>query len=179
MTFKETDTEADDEVARETPTSPVNITEINTLHELLALAIGDFRKVLADDRYAIDMGVWHSPGEDGDDTCHVCLAGSVLAKTVQLPLDVNAEVSVKSAAIWDRLFALNDLRCGAVCGAIKSLHGRGPDIIAKHIDAYEFVEREGIGHFPREIANPDDRKGGYALLERLEDMQRKLKAAGL
>ncbi len=47
MTFKEIDIEADDEAAHEAPTAPVDITKINTLHELLGLAIGDFQKVLA------------------------------------------------------------------------------------------------------------------------------------
>ncbi len=179
MTFRDT-TQIIDEPGSDTTTeqAPVDLAKIDTLHELLALAIGDFRKVLADDRYAIDMSTWHEPGDDADDRCHVCLAGSVLAKTIKLPLHDNAEDSFKGPAAWDRLFALNSLRIGDVVEAACNLHRRDRDAQDKINDAYTFAKRESI-QFPYEIANPTDREGGYALLERLEDLQHKLKAAGL
>jgi hypothetical protein len=35
--------------------------------------------VKADSRYVLDMSVWH---QSGVNKCHVCMAGSVLAKTL-------------------------------------------------------------------------------------------------
>lgn len=49
--------------------------------ELLKLAMLDLEKVEADPRYRVDMGEWHKP----NGRCSVCLAGSVMAKTLGLP----------------------------------------------------------------------------------------------
>ena len=59
--------------------------------ELLRLAIKDFKKVLAaPDQYTPNMYFWHYDGfSDSAPTCYVCLAGSVIAFTLEGPeLDV-------------------------------------------------------------------------------------------
>lgn len=172
MTFKETEIETDDDVAREAPTSPVDITKINTLHELLALAIGDFEKVLEDDRYAINMSSWHAPGPDGDDRCHVCLAGSVLAKTFQLGLDVDADTF--ETRVWsderlsDRLHALDDLRLGDIRRAYYSLNDDdGTWDTPAEVDRLHDKWRDAI---PPMAARAIDRRGGRELLGYLKTM---------
>ena len=55
--------------------------------ELLRLAIEDFKKVLAAPKqYTADMDYWHFDGlSDSVPTCYVCLAGSVIAFSLEKP----------------------------------------------------------------------------------------------
>lgn len=48
--------------------------------QLLHLALDDLEKCEADPRYEIDMGEWHSATSK---VCLVCLAGSVMAKSLE------------------------------------------------------------------------------------------------
>lgn len=52
------------------------------LHELLALALGDYDVIKNDPRYQIDMGSWHCYDAE-DKICYLCLAGCVIAKTLE------------------------------------------------------------------------------------------------
>jgi hypothetical protein len=52
--------------------------------ELLRLALGDMKKCEADDRYVIDMNLWHEAFKGNRIECHVCLAGSVLAQSIKI-----------------------------------------------------------------------------------------------
>lgn len=71
-----------------------------TLHELLALALADYDIVSQQPGYAINMNSWHTP-KDKERTCHVCLAGCVIARTLQYDKDTCAEF-------------LDDLRAGII-----------------------------------------------------------------
>jgi len=60
--------------------------------DLIRIAIKDLQVCEADDKYIIDMEKWHTPknlavGESGPDSCYVCLAGSVMAQTLDVPRD--------------------------------------------------------------------------------------------
>ncbi len=50
---------------------------------LIRLALDDLRKVETDERYTIDMDVWHAPKDDYS-KCTVCLVGSVMAKSLEI-----------------------------------------------------------------------------------------------
>lgn len=52
---------------------------------LLRLALEDLEAVEADKKYKVAMGKWHEP----NGACKVCLAGSVLAKTLQVPRNLD------------------------------------------------------------------------------------------
>ena len=58
------------------------------LSEALRMAIEDFKAIIKNKKhgYYIDLDFWHIPREDG---CAVCLAGSVLAKTLKMPININ------------------------------------------------------------------------------------------
>lgn len=49
--------------------------------KLLKLAMKDFEACELSDDYKIDLDVWHRPN---DEVCVVCLAGSVMAQTLQV-----------------------------------------------------------------------------------------------
>ena len=102
----------------------------DTLHELLDLALNDFDKVMEDDKYAVNMGGWHLRGY-GKKKCRVCLAGSVMAKTLAVrrwhdawPSDYDNDTSRK-------LFAINDLRLGNLNDAYYYVYGENP---SKNLD---------------------------------------------
>lgn len=60
----------------------------NKPSELLNLALNDLELCEKDSKYVINMGTWHLPEEED---CLVCLAGAVMAKS--LDCDIDAEIS--------------------------------------------------------------------------------------
>ena len=53
------------------------------LSDLILVALDDLEKVENDERYTVNMDWWHRSG----DTCLVCLAGSVMAKSLDVSPD--------------------------------------------------------------------------------------------
>lgn len=58
---------------------------------LLTLALEDMDIIRQDDRYVIDMSNWHGPLGD---KCHVCLAGCVIARRLELKPTDHARADV-------------------------------------------------------------------------------------
>ena len=90
---------------------------------LLAAALSDAR-TLNPKTYRPNAVAWHSPADDGN--CHVCLAGSLIARTLSLspsnyfsPYDFGGEIA-------DKLQALNLMREGIWTCAYFRFHGRWP-----------------------------------------------------
>jgi hypothetical protein len=80
--------------------------------ELIRLALKDLELCENDNKYFIDMDWWHCRRFDG--SCSVCLAGSVMAKTLDTPL-VNAfPEDFASTGTEMKLLALNQFRGGVV-----------------------------------------------------------------
>jgi len=147
------------------PPAPVDITKINTLHELLAVAMRDFRQVLEDPRYLVDMRAWHTPV--GKNACQVCLAGSVLAKRLHTPLHTYAyEIGMRREPYWRHMKALNNLRRGQVGHALSDLEGT-PYIGAHALDRRN-PHWDAVGKIE-----------GQRLLAELHDLHRDLVAAGI
>lgn len=89
------------------------------ISELLKLAMIDLEKVEADPRYKVDMLEWHTPREN---KCEVCLAGSVLAKSLKIDFKQRYYGLNLSEKIDDKLETINSLRMGhfySVLGRIK------------------------------------------------------------
>lgn len=85
--------------------------------ELIRLALADLALCAADPNYRIDMGQWHMP-EDG--VCQVCLAGAVMAKTLNAS---RADYLCPEDFPENRkkIKALDDFRDGLVCEALDEL----------------------------------------------------------
>lgn len=79
-------------------------------HELLALALTDYDAIAKNPRYEIDMCYWHVP--TGKTTCSVCLAGCVMANSLDAVPDHIFDPGDFSAAWCKALTILNDLREG-------------------------------------------------------------------
>lgn len=80
--------------------------------ELLRLAVRNLEEVESmPDVYKVNMDAWHYPRLDFDDKCHVCVAGSVIARTlgakpdqVRLPYHFDPDDAIDLRELnWDRL----------------------------------------------------------------------------
>lgn len=98
------------------------------LWQILEIALEDLTFVEVDPRYVVYMGVWHQRGnsdmfEDGPDKCAVCLAGSVMARTLEAPFNVRCEPEnyATDDELKHKLLALDGLHRGYVGAALKYL----------------------------------------------------------
>lgn len=101
------------------------------LSDCLELALKDLAQVERMKRtYTVSMYRWHEP----NGKCTVCLAGSVMARTLERdPSDDCGPTSFDDARTRDRLYALNFLRQGDIAyalGEIGRATERLPDTIA-------------------------------------------------
>ncbi len=85
----------------------------DSLKELLQLALHDARLCEKDPRYLLDMRMWHSPVEEGgEQRCHVCLAGAVIAKTLKESPRKTTNPSLHESSLARKLRTLDDIRMG-------------------------------------------------------------------
>jgi hypothetical protein len=99
----------------------------NKLSALLRIAVKDAKACEADPRYKLAMDTWHTPRSPGG-VCEVCLAGSVMAKTLGLRRDVSASPYSYTTSVERRLRALDYMRMGEFDYAAGELDLRiGPD----------------------------------------------------
>ena len=80
--------------------------------ELIRVALADLAKCEAmPETYRIDMSVWHLAL---DNSCHICLAGAVMAQTLGVEPGYDYWPEVSDTDIYCRLIALNAFRQGLV-----------------------------------------------------------------
>ena len=84
----------------------------DTLGELALLALDDAEIIKRNPLYTIDMETWHAPSAT-DDVCKVCLAGCVIAQTMQRPRLNEYDPEEFSFDLKHKLFALDNFRCAA------------------------------------------------------------------
>jgi hypothetical protein len=110
----------------------------DTLSGLLRVAVRDARLVQKDPAYRLDMGTWHSP--TGNERCSVCLAGAVMAKTLERPADENAVPCDFDGVLAQKLRLIDDMRCGSVMRAHclltgLSVHSFAPEVVETLVKA--------------------------------------------
>ena len=113
--------------------------------DLLQLALDDLQKTENDDRYVINMDVWHDPGPP-DNKCRVCLAGSVMAQTLQGSpwLQLRPE-SFDDGKIDLQLCAIDHFREGDVTLALDILEYRFvPATLNDHMDITPYKDNPTI-----------------------------------
>lgn len=106
----------------------------DTLHGLMRVALDDLRLCAKDPCYKIHMGSWHRPRQDrnGNEACWVCMAGAIMAQTLQVPPDQYAAPdTLKDGAASRKLCTVNAVRCGFFVKALRELTGG---------DAYEHYQ---------------------------------------
>ncbi len=76
--------------------------------DTIDLALDDLEKIEQDERYRVDMGLWHTV--DHDEKCHVCLGGAVMARTLEVDIDNCVIPEELGNAVARKLNALDELR---------------------------------------------------------------------
>ena len=99
------------------------------LSDLIAIALTDLEACEADPYYEIDMGHWHGTPPFRT-TCHVCLAGAVMAKTVGVFLLASVEFAEFDWQSQAKFKALDLIRRGRVAAALAHL-GEGLPLLRR------------------------------------------------
>ena len=99
-----------------------------TLHQMLALAVADARRIDRND-YLPSFGDWHTPKDNG--LCAICLAGSVLAGTLEVSPHCQAIPFLRNNAYFRKLQALDSSRCGEWLDAFHFMHRKWPSGITR------------------------------------------------
>lgn len=124
--------------------------------ESIRLALTDLRACEADPLYNVGMGDWHRPC---DGVCHVCLAGAVMAKSLECPREKSFVPSMIKSAYMERaagvsaeqfqvltnkLTAIDRFRSGYIGPAFSALNIPKPDAIpdSMFIHAYNISRDE-------------------------------------
>lgn len=91
--------------------------------ELLSLALADMRRCETDPAVMIDMGVWIEPDDDG---CVVCMAGSVMLKTLAFKPEILDYTDIREHILMPQFSALDFLREGHIDNALRVLGRKIP-----------------------------------------------------
>ena len=119
--------------------------------EVDALAVAD------DPAYILNMDVWHLPD---DAVCHVCLAGAVMARTLQVPKHYSAGVAHVPFKIMRALVAIDSLRALDFTGCLDSFYPDGhsvPDVVESGVQGLQYESR-GIEPLEGEVSKDDIKK---------------------
>lgn len=84
---------------------------------LIRVALTDIELCRKDPKYDLDMNDWHRPGIDK--ICYVCLAGSVMAKTLKSIYDARFEPSRFDHETGNKLLAIDLFRLGEIVSGLE------------------------------------------------------------
>lgn len=135
---------------------------------LVRIACGDLHAAMRDPRYRVSMNFWHRPDkldEPDNNTCAVCLAGAVMAKTLEVPLDRTAAPVDFDFDTHKKLNALDYLRAGQVGNFLIRLSSKS-------------LPLETLNELRRKYC-PFDSMDPVRFTDWLELVERKLQEAGL
>lgn len=160
-------------------TNAKSFAEMNTLHEILAVAIADMKLGLEDEAVDFNMQHWHRP--NGKGVCVICMAGAVIHYSLAEILTRRAFLSPSSfrQEIRYRLFALNDLRSGSISQAQFSLHYCNQRLKVENRDKAIELERKWFSRMMPEVALAKGKEETKKMIFLLEEMHLDLKAANI
>lgn len=88
---------------------------------VLRTAADDLEELANDGRYTIDMDIYHNKYSDG--MCHICMAGAVMAGTLECNIDDDMFPQHFTDEIRKALRALDVFRDGAIEDAFSKING--------------------------------------------------------
>lgn len=171
----------------------------NKLSDLLRLAVEDAKKAEASDKYALAMGVWHVPAtvsqyymdKFGKDKCIVCMAGAVMAFSLEAPLNIplwpdyysgespdDEEFLLEEedrASTTRSLLAIDSLRTGDLTAAYCESNGVSATEVP---DAIDGLERVWVKKYREAEATEQLRFNGAMPWDWYEKMADQLEEAG-
>jgi hypothetical protein len=119
--------------------------------ELLEVALHDLELVEQNPLYEIDMSKWHSAGQtskrfengivvETNTPCEVCLAGSVLAMSLEIPRDTYVDpCDLGDQVLHNKLLAIDQLRRGEIDEALDRLSIEQPDLLPDNVNVVDYV----------------------------------------
>lgn len=137
--------------------------------ELIRVGLRDLRAVEADPQYRVNMWAWHQMDEQRE-TCQVCMAGAVLAKTLgrrpTQDLGTPDELGPDTAA---KMHALDLFRTGDLVGGLCTLGTENLDIDDETAEEAHEEFHDGVEDyvFPEHGADPEE---FHAAMERMADL---------
>ena len=102
-----------------------DLKHIDKIYKLLDLAMSDLEKVEKDSRYEVNMNSWHWK----DQKCFVCLAGCVMAKTLNGDINDHLAPSSFSKDTESKLQAIDCFRCGLFGDMFKWFYGENDFVL--------------------------------------------------
>ena len=95
----------------------------NKASALIRLGLEDLAKCEESSSYVVLMSKWHRGGGFGNaEPCAVCLAGSVMAQSLDVEFWEEAAPGDFDGATRNKLHALDDFRCGYVLAGLMSFY---------------------------------------------------------
>jgi hypothetical protein len=168
-------------MSTETQTKTAELKPPGTLHEMLSMAIEDFRKILKDPLYRVNMNIWYKWDED-EGICYVCLGGAVISQRMK-PKGHKLFWDEVSMEWSNALEALNLIRQGWIEAALTRYYfsGKSPGKLLARASAMTLLDKvRGGGDHP--LANRDI-EFNYAnpepFLQYLDEVHSHLKEAGI
>lgn len=123
----------------------------STLSGLIEVALKDLSAVeRMKSKYVVNMGTWHAYADDTYGKCSVCLAGSVMAKTLKCAPEQSLAPYDLGSPVNKKLQVINELREGNVLSAFKLLKG------IENIDGFTFEAVTGVEAYQEIIEYEDD-----------------------
>lgn len=107
--------------------------------DLITTAYADAKQILRTEGYVLNMDQWHQYNSNNrnDDACHVCIAGSVMAKTLGAPRTKDLTPSDMPEAVRGKLEALNMFRLCFFYSALESFYSE--EVADKHADRLQEI----------------------------------------
>ncbi len=105
--------------------------------ELIRLALGDLEKVEDSPMYEVDMNLWHTGLNGKFGICHVCLAGAVIASSLQHHNEDWVTPAHFNIPDKRKLIVIDHLRRGKLLEAATELNGISIKEKDSFIDAIE------------------------------------------
>lgn len=113
------------------------------LSAAIMLALNDLALIEFSPKYKVDMTEAHKPQNVGPEmVCHVCFAGSVMAKTCKLPYTEEAmfDDDIFTELGWESVFeSLDFIRRGKVADAISCFYNN-PDNMKPPVDVWAYED---------------------------------------
>lgn len=105
--------------------------------------------------YEVNMGQWHErSGYDYDDKCHVCFAGSVIARSLKTEITLTRSPSDFNHDTSRKLSALDEFREGDIRGALETMDIGTPDYLHDEVTITDYDKSPA--KFKKEMARMAD-----------------------
>ena len=142
--------------------------------ELINMALKNLNQCLKDDNYHVDMFYFHTYFM-GENKCHVCLAGSVFAKTMKA--GTNESMAWKLMEYpneKNKLYALDDFRNGNIIQGLK-LAFSDPLKKINEKEIFKIKEKYKQGSDHNLVANLLIEEGNESFKARYKELRKRMK----